>query len=110
MILRIDRWGTELPPPSEPDPAPARLREGRAAHGEIEGDSARRDVHDRRNIVVVDPDIVLLFGVEGLASRGLGDFDLGGTTHPICRMEPPLAVGGEVEKAAGNHGSEKHGS
>lgn len=20
MILRIDRWGTELPPPSEPDP------------------------------------------------------------------------------------------
>src|SRR4030095_7637422 len=23
MILRIDRWGTELPPPSEPDPAGA---------------------------------------------------------------------------------------
>src|SRR5437762_13271089 len=23
MILRIDRWGTELPPPSDPDPAGA---------------------------------------------------------------------------------------
>ena len=23
MILRLDRWGTELPPPSEPDPAGA---------------------------------------------------------------------------------------
>src|SRR5215212_10809652 len=24
MILRLDRWGTELPPPSDPDPAGAR--------------------------------------------------------------------------------------
>jgi Mn-containing catalase len=23
MILRLDRWGTELPPPSDPDPAGA---------------------------------------------------------------------------------------
>src|SRR5438552_1322331 len=70
---------------------------------EIEGYRSGGDVHDRRDVVVVDPNVVLLFGVERLASRGFSDLNFVGTAQPISGPKPSVAVSCKVEEGAGNH-------
>src|ERR1017187_788980 len=65
---------------------------------EVEGHDARGDVDDGSNVLAVDLDVVLLFGVERFAAGGLGDFNVLRTADPIGGMETSVAVGGEVEE------------
>ena len=52
---------------------------------EVEGDGPRSDVHHRGDILVVDVDVVLLFGVQRFMARGFGDVDFAGAADPASR-------------------------
>jgi hypothetical protein len=41
----------------------------------------------------------LLFGVEGFAAGGFGDFYVLGMADPVGGMEASVVIGGEVEKS-----------
>ena len=50
------------------------------------------------DVLAVDADVVLLFGVERFAAGGFGDFNVLRTADPVGGMETPVAIGGEVEE------------
>ena len=53
----------------------------------VQGHGARGDVDDRRNVLVVDGNIVLLFAIERRLRRRLGDLHLRGMTEPGRGMQ-----------------------
>ena len=59
------------------------------------------------DVLAVDADVVLLFGVERLAG-GFGDLDPLRAADPTGRMPTAAAVRGEIEKRSRqNHGQNK---
>src|ERR1019366_243380 len=64
----------------------------------VEGHDARGDVDDGSKVLVVDLDVVLLFGVERFAAGGLGDFNVLRTADPVGGVETSVTIGGEVEE------------
>ena len=72
---------------------------------EVEGHDARGDVDYRCNVLAVDADVVLLFGVQGFAAGGFGNFNALRAADPVGGMEVSVAVGGEVEEG----GRQKNG-
>ena len=74
---------------------------------EIEGLNFRSDIDDGGDVLAVDADVVLLFGVEGFASGGFGDLNVLGVADPIGRMEESVTVGGEVEESGCQNNAEE---
>ena len=59
---------------------------------EVEGHGAGGDVDHGTDVLAIDVDVVLLFGVERLAAGGFGDFD-------VLRMAEP--VGSDAGRRCG---------
>ena len=73
---------------------------------EVEGHYARGDVDYRCDVLAVDADVVLLFGVERFAAGGFGDFNVLRTADPVGGMETSVAIGGEVEEGGRQNNGE----
>ena len=65
---------------------------------EVEGHHARSDIDYRADVLAIDGDVVLLFGVERLAAGGFGDLDVLRMADPVGGVETSVAIGGEVEE------------
>src|SRR5271157_2595115 len=75
---------------------------------EVEGHDARGYVDYRRDVLAIDVDVVLLFGVERFAAGGFGDFNALRTPDPVGGMETSAAIGGEVDKGRRQNNGEKN--
>ena len=65
---------------------------------EVEGLHPRRDVDYGGDVLAIDADVVLFFGVEPFAAGRFGDFNVLRTADPVGGLEPSVAIGGEVEE------------
>ena len=75
---------------------------------EVEGDGVRGDVHDRGDVLAVDEDIVLLFGIERLAAGGFGDFDFVGRLT-VGQVERPRSPGCEIKECSSQQNCKDNG-
>src|SRR5260370_15021472 len=65
----------------------------------VEGHNTRSDVDDGSNVLVVDADVVLFFGVEPFAAVGFRHLHVLRTADPVGGMETSVAIGSEVEES-----------
>ena len=74
---------------------------------EVEGNGLRGDIDDGGNILAVDEDVVLLFGVERFGARRLGDFHLVRTGDPLGEPEGRGSPGSEVKESGSQQDRQK---
>jgi len=75
---------------------------------EVERDGLGGDVHDRRDVLAVDEDVVLLFGVERFAGSRLRDLDFDGAIDPVRKVQGRGFPGGEVKKGSRQQDCQQH--
>src|ERR1700723_4020991 len=71
---------------------------GHEAIEEIKGHDARGDVDDGCDVLAIDTDIILLFGVERFAAGGFDNFSMLRMADPVGSVKAGVAKGGEIEE------------
>ena len=67
---------------------------------EIKRNRAGCDVHDRREVLLVHADVVLLFGIQYICGGSLCDLNLGRSWYPARGLESPMtSIGRVIENA-----------